>query len=122
MLAGLDGSGMKGLTFIDNGFRDLSNSERPIESLEDFEGLSFRVIGAPVFINTFSALGTNPVPMPFPEVYTALETGTVVTGIGLGLVEALTKVYYPEASSMVMFLVMVLVLLVRPNGLFGGVE
>ena len=46
----------------------------------------------------------------------------VVTGIGLGLVEALTKVYYPEASSMVMFLVMVLVLLVRPNGLFGGVE
>ena len=48
--------------------------------------------------------------------------GTVVTGIGLGLVEALTKVYYPEASSMVMFLVMVLVLLVRPNGLFGGVE
>jgi len=48
--------------------------------------------------------------------------GTVVTGIGLGLVEALTKVYYPEASSMVMFLVMVLVLLVRPNGLFGGGE
>ena len=77
MLAGLDGSGMKGLTFIDNGFRDLSNSERPIESLADFDGLSFRVIGAPVFINTFSALGTNPVPMPFPEVYTALETGTV---------------------------------------------
>lgn len=77
MLAGLDGSGMKGLTFIDNGFRDLSNSEHPIETLADFEGLSFRVIGAPVFINTFEALGTNPVPMPFPEVYTALETGTV---------------------------------------------
>ncbi|NVK58672.1 MAG: DctP family TRAP transporter solute-binding subunit [Rhodobacteraceae bacterium] len=77
MLAGLDGSGMKGLTFIDNGFRDLSNSKRPIEKLADFDGLSFRVIGAPVFINTFEALGTNPVPMPFPEVYTALETGTV---------------------------------------------
>ncbi|NIY97384.1 DctP family TRAP transporter solute-binding subunit, partial [Salipiger sp. HF18] len=77
MLAGLDGSGMKGLTFVDNGFRDLSNSKRPIEKLADFDGLSFRVIGAPVFINTFEALGTNPVPMPFPEVYTALETGTV---------------------------------------------
>lgn len=48
--------------------------------------------------------------------------GTVVTGIGLGLVEALTKVYYSEASSIVMFLVMVLVLLVRPNGLFGGIK
>lgn len=48
--------------------------------------------------------------------------GTVVTGISLGLVEALTKVYYSEASSIVMFLVMVLVLLVRPNGLFGGIK
>lgn len=48
--------------------------------------------------------------------------GTVVTGVCLGLVEALTKVYYPEASSMVMFLVMVLVLMVRPHGLFGGRE
>ena len=46
--------------------------------------------------------------------------GTVVTGIGLGLVEGLTKVFYPEASSMVMFLVMVLVLMIRPHGLFGG--
>lgn len=45
--------------------------------------------------------------------------GTVVTGIGLGLIEALTKVYYPEASAMVMFVVMVLVLLVKPQGLFG---
>ncbi|MEI4472329.1 DctP family TRAP transporter solute-binding subunit [Frigidibacter sp. MR17.24] len=77
MLDGLEGSGMKGLTYIDNGFRDLSNSKKPIESLADFQGLSFRVIGAPVFINTFKALGTNPVPMPFTEVYTALETGTV---------------------------------------------
>ncbi len=77
MLAGLDGSGMKGLMYMDNGFRDLSNSKHAIESLADFQGLTFRVIGAPVFIDTFSALGANPVPMPFPEVYTALETGTV---------------------------------------------
>lgn len=45
--------------------------------------------------------------------------GTVVTGVALGLIEALTKVYYPEASAMVMFLVMVVVLLAKPNGLFG---
>jgi branched-chain amino acid transport system permease protein len=45
--------------------------------------------------------------------------GSIVTGVGLGLVEALTKVYYPEASAVVIFLVMVIVLLVRPAGLFG---
>ena len=45
--------------------------------------------------------------------------GSIVTGVGLGLVEALTKVYYPEASSVVIFLIMVIVLMVRPAGLFG---
>ena len=45
--------------------------------------------------------------------------GSVVTGIGLGLVEGLTRVFYPEASSIVVFVVMVLVLMVRPAGLFG---
>lgn len=77
MLAGLEGSRMVGLTYIDNGFRDLSNSKHPIAKLSDFDGLNFRVIGSPVFINMFRDLGANPVPMPFPEVYTALETGTV---------------------------------------------
>lgn len=77
MLDGLDGRGMYGLTFWDNGFRDLSNSQRPIEKLEDFQGLDFRVIGEPIYIDTFRALGANPVPMPFPEVYSALETNTV---------------------------------------------
>jgi branched-chain amino acid transport system permease protein len=45
--------------------------------------------------------------------------GSILTGLGLGLIEALTKVLYPEASSTVVFLVMALVLLVRPAGLFG---
>jgi branched-chain amino acid transport system permease protein len=45
--------------------------------------------------------------------------GSIITGVGLGLVEALTKVYYPEASAVVIFLIMVIVLLVRPAGLFG---
>jgi branched-chain amino acid transport system permease protein len=45
--------------------------------------------------------------------------GSIVTGFGLGVVEGLTKVFYPQASSMVIFLVMVIVLLVRPAGLFG---
>ena len=45
--------------------------------------------------------------------------GAVVTGFGLGLIEGLTKVFYPEASSTVIFIIMAIVLLVRPAGLFG---
>jgi branched-chain amino acid transport system permease protein len=45
--------------------------------------------------------------------------GSIVTGLGLGLVEGLTKVFYPEASSTVVFAIMVTVLLFRPAGLFG---
>jgi len=48
--------------------------------------------------------------------------GSVVTGIGLGLVEGLTKYLYPEASSVVVFVIMAAVLLVRPAGLFGRVR
>ena len=45
--------------------------------------------------------------------------GSIVTGLGLGLVEGLTKVVYPEASGVVIFVVMIFVLLLRPAGLFG---
>ena len=45
--------------------------------------------------------------------------GSIVTGIGLGLIEGLTRVFYPEASAVVVFVIMVIVLLVRPAGLFG---
>ena len=48
--------------------------------------------------------------------------GAIVTGFGLGLIEGLTKVFYPEASSTVIFVIMVIVLLVRPAGLFGTAE
>jgi branched-chain amino acid transport system permease protein len=45
--------------------------------------------------------------------------GSILTGFGLGLVEGLTKVFYPEAAATVIFVIMALVLLVRPAGLFG---
>jgi branched-chain amino acid transport system permease protein len=45
--------------------------------------------------------------------------GSIVTGLGLGLVEGLTRVVYPEGSAVVIFLIMVIVLLIRPAGLFG---
>jgi branched-chain amino acid transport system permease protein len=45
--------------------------------------------------------------------------GSIATGFGLGIIEGLTKVYYPEGSATVVFVVMVIVLLLRPAGLFG---
>jgi branched-chain amino acid transport system permease protein len=45
--------------------------------------------------------------------------GSVLTGFGLGIIEGLTKVFYPEASATVIFIIMVMVLLARPAGLFG---
>ena len=45
--------------------------------------------------------------------------GSIVTGFGLGLIEGLTKVFYPEASNTVIFVIMAIVLMVRPQGLFG---
>ena len=55
----------------------MTNSRRPIAKADDFAGLKLRVIQNPLFIDTFSALGASAQPMPFPEVYTALETGVV---------------------------------------------
>jgi branched-chain amino acid transport system permease protein len=45
--------------------------------------------------------------------------GAIVTGLGLGVIEGLTKVFWPEASSTVVFIIMAIVLLIRPAGLFG---
>jgi len=45
--------------------------------------------------------------------------GSIITGLGLGVIEGLTRVFYPEASSIVVFVIMVIVLMIRPAGLFG---
>jgi branched-chain amino acid transport system permease protein len=45
--------------------------------------------------------------------------GSIVTGFGLGLIEGMTKVFYPEAASTVIFVIMAVVLLIKPHGLFG---
>jgi branched-chain amino acid transport system permease protein len=45
--------------------------------------------------------------------------GSVVTGLGLGIIEGMTKVFWPEASATVVFMIMAVVLMIRPAGLFG---
>ena len=77
LMAKLPEKGLVGLGFWENGFRQISNNRHPINKAEDISGLKLRVIQNPLFIDTFKALGANALPMPFPEVYTALETGTV---------------------------------------------
>ncbi len=66
----------KGFVFIgytENEFRDLTNSKRPVKTPEDMKGLKIRVVEAPMMIDTFKALGANPTPLPFPEIYNALQ-------------------------------------------------
>ena len=70
----LPDKGLIGLGYWDHGFRVVSNSRRPIARLEDFAGLKLRVPQSTIFIDTFTALGANAVPMPIPELYGALES------------------------------------------------
>ena len=69
--------GLIGLCYWESGFRNVTNSKHPVQKLEDMEGLKIRTIQNPVFLDTINALGANAVPMPFTELYTALETGAV---------------------------------------------
>jgi TRAP-type transport system periplasmic protein len=70
-------SGLVNLAWWENGFRNLTNSVRPITRLEDFEGLRVRVMQNNIFLDTFQTLGTNATPMAFGEVFTALETKAI---------------------------------------------
>jgi tripartite ATP-independent transporter DctP family solute receptor len=69
--------GLVGLAYWELGFRNLTNNRHPVTKAADITGLKVRTLQSPIFIDTFNALGANAVPLPFPELYTALETGTV---------------------------------------------
>lgn len=77
ILAKLEPNGITGLCFWDYGFRNLTNNKRPVEKLADAEGLRIRTIQNAVYIDSLKALGINPTPLPFPETFTALETGAI---------------------------------------------
>ena len=77
LLDKLGDKGLIGLCFWENGFRHVTNSKQPISKPEDIEGLKLRTMQNPVYIDAFNTLGANAVPMPWPEVYTALETGAI---------------------------------------------
>lgn len=69
----LEPKGIVGLAYWELGYRQVTNGRRPIHKLEDLEGLKLRVIPSPINLDWVKALGANPLPMAFPEVYGALE-------------------------------------------------
>lgn len=69
--------GLVNLAWWENGFRNLTNSQRPVTRHEDIEGLKVRVMQNNIFLDTFQTLGANAVPMSFGEVFTALETKAI---------------------------------------------
>ncbi len=75
--ARLQDKGLVGLVYWENGFRNLTNSKRPVNKMEDLDGIKLRVMQNNVFLTSFNMLGANAVPMSFSELFSALETKTV---------------------------------------------
>lgn len=101
LMAKLPEQGLVGLGFWENGFRHVTNSRRPVNTAEDLAGLKLRVIQNPLFIETFSALGATAQPLPFTEVYTALEQ-KVVDGQENPLATILATKFYEVQDHTVM--------------------
>jgi tripartite ATP-independent transporter DctP family solute receptor len=77
LLDKLDPFGIKGLAFLENGWREVTNNRHPVRSAEDIAGLKIRTTPNPYHIQAFELLGANPVPLAYAELYNALETGAV---------------------------------------------
>ncbi len=74
---GIEKRGVTPLAWGENGFRQLSNSKQKIDKPEDLKGLKIRVVGSPLFQDTFTALGANPTQMSWADAKPALTTGAV---------------------------------------------
>ncbi len=77
MLTKFDAKGFKALAWAENGFRHMTNSKRDVKVPEDLKGLKMRTMENPVHIAAYKGLGIITTPMAFPEVFTALQQGTV---------------------------------------------
>ena len=77
LLAKFPAKGMVGLAWAENGFRHMTNSKRPVNVPEDLKGLKMRTMENPVHMAAYKGLGIVTTPMAFPEVFTALQQGTV---------------------------------------------
>ena len=77
MIERIEGQGLVGLGWLELGVRNVTNNVRPIATPEDLEGVKLRTMQVPAHVATFQALGANPTPMNFGEVYSALQQGVI---------------------------------------------
>ncbi len=77
MFAELQKQGIIGLAWAERGFRNLTNSKRPVNSPDDIKGLKIRLMQNPIYVDSFLALGANAVPMAWTECLTALQQHTI---------------------------------------------
>ncbi|HET8746417.1 MAG TPA: DctP family TRAP transporter solute-binding subunit [Ramlibacter sp.] len=77
IFATLDRAGVVPLAWGENGYREITNSKKPIKSPGDLKGMKIRVVGSPLFLDTFTALGANPTQMSWADAQPALASGAV---------------------------------------------
>jgi len=77
ILAGVEEMGLKGLALWENGFRNVTTNKKEINSLADLKGVKLRTMDNAIHLAAWKAMGANPTPMAFSEVFTALQQGTV---------------------------------------------
>lgn len=77
ILASMESKGVKSLGFWENGFRNITNSKRPIRVPEDLKGIKIRTMENPIHMDLFRTMGANPTPMAWGELFLALQQGTV---------------------------------------------
>ncbi|AER65777.1 TRAP dicarboxylate transporter, DctP subunit [Thermovirga lienii DSM 17291] len=77
MLKKMETQGWKGLAYGERGFRNLTNSKRPVVTPDDVKGLKIRLMQNPIYVDAFKALGANAVPMAWTEALTALQQKTI---------------------------------------------
>jgi len=73
----LPAKGYVGIGWTENGFRDITNTKKDIRKPDDLKGLKIRVMDSPIYLDTFKQLGASPTNLPFPEIYGALQAGTI---------------------------------------------
>jgi tripartite ATP-independent transporter DctP family solute receptor len=75
--AAFEPHGLIALAYYDSGARSFYNNEKPIDSVDDLAGMKFRVMQSDVFVDMVNTFGANATPMPYGEVYSAIETGVI---------------------------------------------
>ena len=77
MLDSLQDINLKGLAINESGFRHIGSNVSSVQSVEDLQGLKIRVPQSPIIVDIFNTLGASPTPIPYPEVYSSLQTGVI---------------------------------------------